>query len=182
RGAVWRRVKRELRRAGTVRLADALAFRLYYKLFLSNADKGWEERTLGRLCETYPPIGDATPVLSAQSPNSADAEQFITDCAPDIVLALCKTLLKPRVFSIPKHGTFVLHPGICPEYRNAHGCFWALANDDIGRVGMSLLRIDEGVDTGPVYGHYRYAYDELLESHIVIQHRVVVENLDALRE
>jgi methionyl-tRNA formyltransferase len=74
----------------------------------------------------------------------------------------------------------VLHPGICPEYRNAHGCFWALANRDLDRVGMTLLRIDAGIDTGPVYLHGTCGYDELRDSHIVIQQRAVVENLDAI--
>src|SRR5436309_328007 len=32
--------------------------------------------------------------------------------------------------SLPARGTFVLHTGICPEYRNAHGCFWALARSE----------------------------------------------------
>jgi len=73
-----------------------------------------------------------------------------------------------------------MHPGICPEYRNAHGCFWALAQDDLERVGMTLLRIDKGIDTGPTFGYYTYPYDEQNESHIVIQHRVVLENLPAL--
>jgi len=36
-----------------------------------------------------------------------------------------------------------MHPGICPEYRNSHGCFWALANDDPERVGVTLLQIDK---------------------------------------
>ena len=74
-----------------------------------------------------------------------------------------------------------MHPGICPEYRNAHGCFWALAKRDLNKVGMTLLKIDKGVDTGPAYGYYTSRYDELTESHIVIQHRVVLDNLDALR-
>ena len=74
-----------------------------------------------------------------------------------------------------------MHPGICPEYRNAHGCFWALAENDLDRVGMTLLRIDAGVDTGPVYAYYGCAYDELRESHIVIQDRMVFDNLDSLR-
>ena len=74
-----------------------------------------------------------------------------------------------------------MHPGVCPEYRNAHGCFWALAHRDLERVGMTLLRIDRGVDTGPVYGYYSYPFDEVAESHMVITHRVVFENLDALR-
>ena len=74
----------------------------------------------------------------------------------------------------------MLHPGVCPEYRNAHGCFWALANGDVDKVGMTLLRIDAGVDTGPVYGYFTYDYDEVAESHIVIQNRVTLDNLDAV--
>jgi hypothetical protein len=44
-----------------------------------------------------------------------------------------------------------------------------------------LLRIDEGVDTGPVYGYFEPQMDELAESHIVIQHRTVFDNLDRIR-
>ncbi len=73
-----------------------------------------------------------------------------------------------------------MHPGICPEYRNAHGCFWALARRDMGNVGMTLLRIDAGVDTGPVYGFYRFEFFDVRESHIQIQRRLVFENLAGL--
>ena len=52
-----------------------------------------------------------------------------------------------------------MHPGICPEYRNAHGCFWAMATGDHANVGMTLLRIDKGVDTGPVFGYFRVDAD-----------------------
>ena len=71
-----------------------------------------------------------------------------------------------------------MHPGICPEYRNAHGCFWAMATGDVTNVGMTLLRIDAGVDTGPVFGHYR-VNDDPNESHVVTQNRAVVNHLDA---
>ena len=77
-------------------------------------------------------------------------------------------------------GTFALHPGICPEYRNAHGCFWALAQRDLGRVGMTLLRVDQGIDTGPVFLQASCPFDETRESHAVIQYRVVLENLEAI--
>jgi hypothetical protein len=96
------------------------------------------------------------------------------------MLARCKTLLKESIFSLPATGTFVMHPGICPEYRNAHGCFWALANGELDKVGMTLLRIDKGVDTGPVYGYFSYDYDEVTESHIVISQRVLFDNLEAV--
>jgi methionyl-tRNA formyltransferase len=156
-----------------------VAFRLYYKLFLAARDQRWQERKLEELRETYPELKDV-PVLLTHSPNSSEAEQFIKRLSPDIVLARCKTLLKESVFSIATRGTFVMHPGICPEYRNAHGCFWALACGDNEKVGMTLLRIDKGIDTGPVYGYYSYPFDEEKESHIRIQHRVVLENLPSL--
>ena len=47
---------------------------------------------------------------------------------------------------------------------------------------MTLLAIDEGIDTGPVYGYYRYPFDAMRESHVRIQHRVFLENVDAIRE
>src|SRR5262249_35863815 len=95
------------------------------------------------------------------------------NAVPDIMIARCKTLLKESIFSIPTRGTFVMHPGICAEYRNAHGCFWPLAQADYKRVGMTLLRVDKGVDTGSVYGYYTCDFDESTDSHAQIQHRVV---------
>ena len=176
-----RRVRREWQRVGAARFPDVLAFRLYYKLFLAAADREWERRALEELCGQYPEA-DGVPALVTHSPNSPEAEEFIRRSGVDIIVARCKTLLKESVFSLASRGTFVMHPGVCPEYRNAHGCFWALAHGDTERVGMTLLKIDRGVDTGPVYGYYTYAFDERTESHVRIQHRVVLENLDVLRD
>jgi hypothetical protein len=175
------RIRREIRRVGWFRFADVLAFRLYYRLVLSRRDRDWEARTLRQICEKYPPVGSTVKVLHAASPNTPEVEALLRDCAPDIVIARCKTLLKENIFSIPTQGTFVMHPGICPQYRNAHGCFWALARDDRDNVGMTLLKIDRGVDTGPVHGYFRCEFDEHVESHQVIQHKVVFDNLEAIQ-
>lgn len=180
--ATWRRVRREIKRSGIIRFADVLAFRLYYRLFLASRDAAWEKEAVDALCRHYGATLPNIPVLRTTNVNAPETGQFITNCKPDIMLARCKVILKERIFSIPTKGTFVMHPGVCPEYRNAHGCFWALANGDLPKVGMTLLRIDPGVDTGPVFGYFSYPFDEINESHIVIQHRVVLENLDALRD
>jgi len=181
-GLLWKRLKRERRRVGLVRLADVLAFRAYYRFALARRDAAWKQEQLESLKQRYPAIGAGVPVLRTHSPNSAESERFLREGQPDIVLALCKNILKESVFGIPPHGTFVCHPGICPEYRNAHGCFWALASDDTKHVGLTLLRIDRGIDTGPVFGYFSYPFDEVRESHIVIQHRVLLDNLDALAD
>ena len=178
----WKRLKRERRRVGLARVADVLAFRAYYRFALAQHDDAWKRDQLEALERRYPAIGADVPVLRTHSPNSGESGRFLREAQPDIVLALCKNILKESVFSVPRHGTFVCHPGICPEYRNAHGCFWALANDDTSHVGLTLLRIDRGIDTGPVFGYFSYPFDEVRESHIVIQHRVLLDNLDALAD
>lgn len=175
-GRTRQRIRSQIKRVGYLRFADVLAFRLYYKLRHARSDRMWEERRLAELRREYPHMPDA-PALITHSPNTAEAEEFIKRHKPDLIVARCKTLIKKRVFSIPARGTFVMHPGVAPEYRNSHGCFWALARRDLDRVGMTLLRIDEGVDTGPIYGYYAYPFDEATESHVVIQHRVTFDSL-----
>jgi hypothetical protein len=179
-GRLRKRVKREIARVGIPRFLDVLAFRLYYALAHAAGDRGWEQRELARL-RTWFPDRPETPEMAVSSPNSPEAEAFIREHQPDLVLARCKTLLKEQIFLIPRLGTYVMHPGICPEYRNAHGCFWARANADHENVGMTLLRIDKGVDTGPVYGYFRVTADPT-ESHVVTQHRAVLDHLDGIRD
>jgi len=178
----WRRLRAEARRVGVVRLLDVLAFRIYYRVARARDDASWERTAIARAPQACRAPDRAVPVLRTQDPNDEAVRGFLERVAPDLVVARCKWLLRRAIYSVPRLGTFVLHPGICPQYRNAHGCFWALAADDPGNVGMTLLAIDEGIDTGPVYGYYRYPFDALQESHVRIQHRVFLENADAIRD
>jgi methionyl-tRNA formyltransferase len=176
-----KRIRREIRRIGLARFVDVFAFRVYYKLALAGRDSAWEDATLKDLIERYPDVPASCRVLDTPSPNSAEVLRLLQEVQPDLMVARCKNILREEIFRTASIGTFVMHPGVCPEYRNAHGCFWALARRDLDRVGMTLLRVDPGVDTGPVYGYYGCRFDELRESHVVIQDRVVFDNLDALR-
>ena len=169
-----------MRRVGWLRFLDVIAFRAYARLRLTGRDAAWTADAVRRLRGRYPADLAAVPRIIVSNPNSEDARAFMAGVRPDVAIARCKVILKPGMFELPRVGTFVMHPGICPEYRNAHGCFWALVNRDLDRVGMTLLRADAGIDTGPVYLHGACAFDEVRESHTVIQHRAVIENLDAV--
>lgn len=174
-----KRVRREIQRVGWLRFIDVLTFRIYYQLFLAAKDRAWEREEVKKLCKVF--SRPRAPELITPAPNTAEAEAFIREAKPELVIARCKTLIAERIFTLPSIGTFVMHPGISPEYRNAHGCFWAVANGDVNNAGMTLLKIDKGVDTGPIYGYF-YATPRESESHIVLQHRTVFDNLDAIRE
>ena len=179
-GKLLRNARREIRRVGPLRFLDVLAFRLLYRLRLARSDAAWIARELEHLRRRYPARLEAVPRLVATNPNTEEVRGFLQRLRPDLLIARCKFILKQEIFTIPGAGTFVLHPGICPEYRNAHGCFWALVNRDLDRVGMTLLRVDAGVDTGPIYLQATYPFNEVEESHRVIQYRVVLDNLEAI--
>jgi methionyl-tRNA formyltransferase len=163
-------------------LLDVLAFRLYYRFAFAGADTAWQRAAVARAAEAWKAPDPATPVLRTHDPNDETVRTFLERVAPDLAVARCKWLLRRAIYSVPRLGTFVLHPGICPQYRNAHGCFWALASGDPDNVGLTLLAIDDGIDTGPVYGYYRCPLDPLRESHVRIQQRVYLENADAIRD
>ena len=179
-GRRWRAARREIRRVGALKFLDVVAFRVYARLFLAARDGAWKHEQLARLRQAYPADLERVPRLDVSSPNSAEARDFLERLQPDLAIARCKVILKRDIYERPRAGTFVLHPGICPEYRNAHGCFWALANRDLERVGMTLLRVDPGIDTGPVYLHATCDFDEIADSHNVIQYRAVFDNLDPI--
>lgn len=181
-GVVRRRARRELRRVGALRFLDVLAFRLYHRLREAARVRAWEDQRLAELRARFAAVPDTVPTLETATPNTPAAEQFVRARQPEMIVAFTKHLIAERIFTVPPLGTFVMHPGICPEYRNAHGCFWAMARGDLDNVGMTLLRIDRGVDTGPVFGYFRCLPDEVHESHIVIQHRTVFDNLDTIQQ
>ena len=176
-----RRVRREIGRSGLLGFGDVLAFRAWYRLRYASHDAAWTDALIRELASRFPDQGK--PMRHpTRSPNEPHVIEALRDQRVDFVVARCKSILRPEVLAAVPRGIFVMHPGICPEYRNAHGGFWALAERDMQRVGTTLLRIDAGVDTGPVYGYFTSAYDEVLESHIVIQERSLFANLDQVAD
>lgn len=176
-----RRLRWEYRRTGALGMLDVLAWRIYHRAFHGGELRRAREE-LQRSLSAAPPLRRDLPVLRTSSPNSVETQAFLREAAPDAMVALVKHILKPAVFAVPTQGTFVWHPGICPEYRNAHGCFWAIARGDLDRVGMTLLRIDEGVDTGPVFGYFSLPRSDWSPSPMALQLQVVLRNLPQLLE
>jgi methionyl-tRNA formyltransferase len=66
-----------------------------------------------------------------------------------IVLAYGR-ILPPDVLAAPKRGCLNLHASLLPKYRGAAPINWAIIRGE-KESGISLMHMDVGVDTGPVY-------------------------------
>lgn len=74
--------------------------------------------------------------------------ELAPDCCPVVAYG---ALLRPAALEIPRHGWVNLHFSLLPAWRGAAPVQRALmAGDDV--TGASTFRIEEGLDTGPVFG------------------------------
>ena len=95
--------------------------------------------------------------IEVLTPERASDPQFLDrlrelapDCCPVVAYG---ALLKPEALAIPEHGWVNLHFSLLPAWRGAAPVQHALlAGDDV--TGASTFLIEEGLDTGPVFGMF----------------------------
>jgi len=79
----------------------------------------------------------------------------LRELSPDAAVVAAYGKLIPReVLSVPRFGFLNLHPSLLPKYRGAAPVNWALIEGET-ETGVSIMRLDEGMDTGPLYRQLR---------------------------
>ncbi|MGL5817870.1 MAG: methionyl-tRNA formyltransferase [Phycicoccus sp.] len=91
-------------------------------------------------------------VLTPARPGDPDFLDRLRAIAPDCVPVVAYGALLPRVaLDVPRYGWVNLHFSLLPAWRGAAPVQRAImAGDEV--TGASTFRIEEGLDTGPVYG------------------------------
>ncbi len=92
------------------------------------------------------------PVLQPARLSEPAALQAIRDLTPDCAPVVAYgALVRPDALQIPPHGWVNLHFSLLPAWRGAAPVQHALiAGDEV--TGATTFALDEGLDTGPVYG------------------------------
>jgi methionyl-tRNA formyltransferase len=65
------------------------------------------------------------------------------------VLADYGQVVPPAVLARPRHGILNVHPSLLPRHRGATPIPAAIASGD-DRTGVTIIRMDDGIDTGPI--------------------------------
>ena len=122
--------------------------------------KPYYDRHMKRLDEQITSLCFASSViLSLDAPRSlvpsrelnSDATAAIIRAAePDVMITSTCPILKRKIFDIPRFGTINIHWGIAPLYRGTDTLFWPLYYGDFENIGVTIHRIDDGIDTGPI--------------------------------
>jgi methionyl-tRNA formyltransferase len=118
----------------------------------------------------HPPAPDGPPVASLSAaarrhglplwePVDASAPALLEalhPLRPDLtVLAGFGQIVRPPFIELARHGCINLHAGKLPQYRGSSPLNWALINGE-REFTLSIIRVDAGVDTGPVLAEARF--------------------------
>ena len=130
----------------------------------------------------------ATHGIEVRTPNSlksAEEQQLFSELRADAAIVVAYGLLLPKaILDAPKLGCFNLHASLLPRWRGAAPIQRAIMAGD-AETGVMVMRMEEGLDTGPVLMAERVAvgrktYGELHDELARLGADVMVRALAAL--
>lgn len=77
----------------------------------------------------------------------AELESLKPDC---IVVSAYGRILPAEILNIPNFGCINIHASLLPKYRGAAPIQWSILDGE-EYTGVSIMKMEEGLDTGPVY-------------------------------
>lgn len=92
--------------------------------------------------------------LTVEQPTKVKTPDFaerLRSVGADVALVMAYGRILPKaVLEAPRRGCINLHASILPKYRGAAPITWAVVDGETVS-GVSLMQMDEGMDTGPVF-------------------------------
>ena len=113
---------------------------------------------------TAPPVKEVaqehgTPVFQPRTLRDGGGDANIKALDPELIVVVAYGCILPKsVLEIPKYGCINLHVSLLPKYRGSAPVQWAVLNGD-AETGVSIMQMDEGLDTGDVLCCERMAID-----------------------
>jgi methionyl-tRNA formyltransferase len=106
------------------------------------------------------PVADAArelgiAVLTPKRIRDPEAVAGVLELEPEcLVVAAYGQILPPTLLDGPPHGAVNVHASLLPRWRGASPIAHAILAGD-AETGVSIMRMDSGLDTGPVYSVVR---------------------------
>ncbi len=99
------------------------------------------------------------PLLRPERVRVPEAVAAIEALEPDLgVLADYGRIVPQAILDLPPHGILNVHPSLLPRHRGATPIPATIAHGD-PRTGVSIIRMDAGIDTGPIVAQAAWPLD-----------------------
>lgn len=100
------------------------------------------------------------PVLQPKKIKTEEFEEKLRQLNPDVAIIVAYGKIIPKnLLNIPQHGWLNIHASLLPKYRGASPIQGAILNGE-ETTGVSLMKIDAGLDSGPVISQKRITIEQ----------------------
>lgn len=90
------------------------------------------------------------PVFQPEKIKGSNAVEIINELNPDVIVVVAYGKILPKdILTSAKYGCINVHASLLPLYRGAAPIQWSVLNGD-KKTGVSIMQMDEGLDTGDV--------------------------------
>lgn len=142
-------LRRRLKKLGYVKVLNQLLFQLTIPACLAFFSKRRinEVKNAYHMSSIFNPECGISNVLSVNEQKCID---LLKALKPDIILVNGTRIISKNVLDSTNALFINTHVGITPQYRGVHGAYWALASGDKDNCGVTIHKVDKGVDTGDI--------------------------------
>ncbi len=124
------------------------------------------DKAKGRSKKLQPPpvkvVAQKAGIPVLQPTSDIKSEQFhngIASYQPDLIVVVAYGRLLPKnILELPPFGCINLHASLLPKYRGAAPIQWSIINKE-REVGITIMQMDEGMDTGDILCRTRILAD-----------------------
>lgn len=145
RSSAWRTLRFRTKRLGLRRVLGQLAMVGYDRLWVRRKSAGGVRDQL----EPFPQLPASVPVHSVPSVNSEGVSRLLRQYEPAVCVVTGTSIIRDRILQLVPEFLNI-HCGITPGYRGVHGGFWAIVERDFDNIGVTIHKVDPGVDTGGI--------------------------------
>lgn len=86
--------------------------------------------------------------------------EILKKIEPDVIVVVAFGQILPKeILTLPKYGCMNVHASLLPKLRGAAPIQWSVINGD-EESGVTIMQMDEGIDTGDMLLVKRYKLDE----------------------
>lgn len=141
--------KRRFKKLGFFRVSSQIAFSFIVVPFLGVKGKKRVEALKKKFGFDERPVPPEK-IIKVETVNDSQCIDLLKKNDPDLVLVSGTRIISQKVLESCKAVFINMHAGITPTYRGVHGGYWAVANNDADNFGVTIHRVDKGIDTGEI--------------------------------
>ncbi|MFB6352193.1 MAG: formyl transferase [Bradymonadaceae bacterium] len=142
-------LQRRIDRLGWTTVAGQVAFRLGAMPLLAGLADSRIQAIIERAGMDPSPIPEAD-LVEVDSANDVETAQALCYSEPEVVVISGTRIIDAAILNTVPAPFLNMHTGITPMYRGVHGGYWALAEGEPEACGVTIHKVDPGIDTGGI--------------------------------